>query len=111
MKKKVIIIGGGIAGMESASYLTAIGFQVVLLEKKSQLGGHLLNWERLFPTMRFGKEVIDFLEKGIELEHVNVVLNADITDIKKENEIFKVKLSDNQTFEGNAILVTFLMHE
>ncbi|MFH2142922.1 MAG: FAD-dependent oxidoreductase [Bacteroidota bacterium] len=105
-KKNVIVIGGGIAGMESASYLSAMGFNVTLLEKSSELGGHLLNWERLFPTMRYGKEVIDFLSKGIEFEHVNKVLNADIKLIEKKDNLFYVELNNGTGFNGDSILIT-----
>jgi len=37
--KKVTVIGGGIAGLSSAALLAQKGYQVVLLEKNSQLGG------------------------------------------------------------------------
>ena len=41
-KKRVIVIGGGIAGMESSTNLAAMGHEVTLLEKSNELGGHLL---------------------------------------------------------------------
>ena len=40
-KKKVMIVGGGPAGMASAQYLTERGHEVVLYEKEPQLGGRL----------------------------------------------------------------------
>jgi 2,4-dienoyl-CoA reductase-like NADH-dependent reductase (Old Yellow Enzyme family)/thioredoxin reductase len=40
-KKKVMIIGGGPAGMASAQYLTERGHTVVLYEKADKLGGRL----------------------------------------------------------------------
>ena len=39
MKKKTIVIGGGIAGLSAASFLAKSGFDVTLLEKNSHLGG------------------------------------------------------------------------
>jgi len=106
MSKKVVVIGGGIAGMESSAYLTAMGYDVTLLEKENKLGGHLLNWEKLFPTMRLGNEVVKFLNKGIDYEKVKVVLNADISEANKINEKFIIKLTDNKEFEADAVLVT-----
>ncbi len=39
MKKKVVILGGGISGLASASFLAQKGYQVQLVEKNDQLGG------------------------------------------------------------------------
>ena len=39
MKKKTIVIGGGIAGLSAASFLAKSGFDVTLLEKNNHLGG------------------------------------------------------------------------
>ena len=49
MRKTAIIIGGGIAGMETASQLARLGIAVDLIEKQSCLGGHINSWDRLFP--------------------------------------------------------------
>jgi len=105
MKKRVIVIGGGIAGMETATYLTSMNYDVTLIEKEKELGGHLLNWEKLFPTMSYGKDVVSFLDKGIEMAKVKVEVNAEITDAKKHGDIFTVTLSDGRKFESDAIVV------
>ncbi len=41
IKKKVMIIGGGIAGMEAARVCSLRGHDVILYEKSDRLGGHL----------------------------------------------------------------------
>ena len=38
-KKKILIIGGGVAGMEAARICALRGHQVVLMEKEPALGG------------------------------------------------------------------------
>ncbi len=43
--KKVIIIGGGFAGMASASLLAKEGYRVKLIEKNDQLGGRARSWK------------------------------------------------------------------
>jgi heterodisulfide reductase subunit A2 len=106
MAKKVIVIGGGIAGMEVSTYLTSMGYDVILMEKTDKLGGRLLKWGKLFPTMSHGKEVVNFLNKGIDLAKVNVIYNADITDAKKTDNGFIVKLADDRQFEADSVVVT-----
>lgn len=51
--KKVIVLGGGIAGLVSSIILRSKGHQVVLIEKAKQLGG-------LLGSMKFEEEVFDF---------------------------------------------------
>lgn len=104
-KKRVIVIGGGVSGMEAASNLASMGYDVTLLEKSGNLGGHLLGWEQLFPTMRLGREVVDFLEKGIQLSKVNIIRSAEITDAKKVRNVFTITLANGNKFESDALIV------
>ncbi|OKH12127.1 FAD-dependent oxidoreductase [[Limnothrix rosea] IAM M-220] len=43
--KKVVVVGGGLAGLASAYELSQRGFQVTLLEKSPQLGGKIASWK------------------------------------------------------------------
>ncbi|PKM92515.1 MAG: FAD-dependent oxidoreductase [Euryarchaeota archaeon HGW-Euryarchaeota-1] len=107
MNKKVVIIGGGIAGMESATYLSAMKYKVTILEKEDKIGGHLLKWESLFPTRRLGSEVVRFLSEGVDCEHVKVMNNVNIKGIEKttDNPEFKINLGD-EIISADAILIT-----
>ncbi len=105
MSKSVIVIGGGIAGMEASAYLSAMGFNVTLFEKDEKLGGHLLNWERLFPTKRLGSEVLTFLKKGMD-DKIKVHTNTNITKINSENGKYFVTNHNNEIFEADALLIT-----
>lgn len=46
----VMIIGGGIAGMQSALDLANSGYYVHLLEKSSAIGGIMSELDKTFPT-------------------------------------------------------------
>jgi len=48
--KSVLVIGGGIAGMQAAVDLTDLGFEVDLVEKEPFLGGLAARASRFFPT-------------------------------------------------------------
>ena len=46
----VLVIGGGIAGMQSAIDLADAGFFVYLVEKSPAIGGAMAQLDKTFPT-------------------------------------------------------------
>ena len=46
----VMVVGGGIAGMQSALDLANSGYYVYLLEKSSAVGGMMSELDKTFPT-------------------------------------------------------------
>ena len=47
---KVLVVGGGIAGIQSALDLANSGFKVYLLDKKPSIGGAMAQLDKTFPT-------------------------------------------------------------
>ncbi len=47
----VAVIGGGIAGMQAAIDIGNAGLTVHLIEKDSTIGGHMLQFDKTFPTL------------------------------------------------------------
>ena len=54
MNQKVIIIGGGIAGLSAGVYAQRCGFDVVILESHSIAGGNCTSWKRKGYTFEGG---------------------------------------------------------
>jgi heterodisulfide reductase subunit A len=50
-KPSVLVIGGGIAGIQAALDLGGRGFQVYLLEETPTIGGRMAQLDKTFPTM------------------------------------------------------------
>jgi heterodisulfide reductase subunit A-like polyferredoxin len=46
----VMVVGGGIAGMQSALDLANAGFYVYLVEKSGSIGGMMSQLDKTFPT-------------------------------------------------------------
>ncbi|MBU8849689.1 MAG: FAD-dependent oxidoreductase [Desulfobacterales bacterium] len=47
----VVIIGGGIAGMQASIDIGSSGHKAYLIEKDSTIGGHMLQFDKTFPTL------------------------------------------------------------
>ena len=47
----VMVVGGGIAGIEAALKLAATGKKVYLVEKNPSIGGHMAMFDKTFPTL------------------------------------------------------------
>jgi len=102
-KKKIVILGGGIAGMEAARVAKLRGHEVELYEKADKLGG-------LIPllAMEFGKErfiqISDFLKTQIDKLKIPVYLNKELTkeDVSSLNpDVLILATGSNATIPVN----------
>ncbi|MGI6655938.1 MAG: FAD-dependent oxidoreductase [Desulfobulbus sp.] len=50
ISKKILVMGGGLAGLTAASEAAKAGYEVTLVEKDDKLGGKALGWRKMFPT-------------------------------------------------------------
>ncbi len=50
MSKDVLVIGGGIAGIQSSLDLADMGIKVNLVEKLPSIGGKMAQLDKTFPT-------------------------------------------------------------
>ncbi|MBW1895375.1 MAG: CoB--CoM heterodisulfide reductase iron-sulfur subunit A family protein, partial [Deltaproteobacteria bacterium] len=49
--RSVLIIGGGIAGMQAALTAAESGLKVVVVEREPSIGGHMAKFDKTFPTL------------------------------------------------------------
>jgi NADPH-dependent 2,4-dienoyl-CoA reductase/sulfur reductase-like enzyme len=75
---KVVVIGGGPAGLEAARVSALRGHEVVLHEARPRLGGALALWADL-PGREFYREAIDWWEREIRRLGVDVRLGTAAT--------------------------------
>jgi heterodisulfide reductase subunit A len=104
--KNILIIGGGIAGMEAAKQLALLNYKVTLVERKHELGGYVANWDRLFPNKRPSKEVISKLNEGAAHNNITTYTNTDVLSIEKNGNKFEAELSGGKKITADAVLLT-----
>ncbi len=51
MTQRALVIGGGVAGIQSALDMADNGYEVVLVEKQPSIGGVMAQLDKTFPTM------------------------------------------------------------
>ena len=85
-KKKVVVIGGGVAGMEAARVASVKGHEVVLFEKETTLGGQL-NIASIPPRKSEMNRALRYLTNEMKELHVDLRLGrtADAEMILAEN--------------------------
>ncbi|EMS80281.1 putative benzoate-degrading protein BamE [Desulfotignum phosphitoxidans DSM 13687] len=46
----VMVVGGGVSGIQASLDLATAGFRVYLVEKNPSIGGHMSQLDKTFPT-------------------------------------------------------------
>lgn len=101
MKDKVVIVGGGITGMQTAISLQKKGLSPIILEKNDRLGGKVRNWHLLFPSFTSSSEVVDNLQQQLHNLGIQYHTECTVTQVNRN----WVKLADGTTISCSAVVV------
>lgn len=97
MSKRILVMGGGFAGLTAAKEAAAAGYEVTLVEKSAALGGQAVNWRKSFPTKApwFDLEdnpVTDLIYTVEADDKITVKTNTEVARIAGAPGDFKVSL-------------------
>jgi len=67
-KRRVLVIGAGVAGLAAALNLADMGLTVFLIEREPEVGGWTGQWGKLFPHGRGGRQTIEALVQRVKAE-------------------------------------------
>src|SRR5512135_2207867 len=109
--EKVVVIGGGPAGLEAARCVADLGGDAVLLEKRERLGGtpDRENYAKLTHHWRDASEAMAELAAAVTSHpHVEVVYQAEVKSINGEEGNFQVQIEAGgapQALDVGAVIV------
>ena len=101
MKKRIIVIGGGVAGMQTALRLAEQGAGVLLVEKENELGGKLRHWHVLFPSFTPASEVLTELRRRINASDIEVLTGAEVVSLTSKS----VSLRDGRELACDSVVL------
>ncbi len=89
----VMVVGGGIAGMQASIDLVHSGFKVYLVEETSSIGGRMSQLDKTFPTNDCSMCLISprLIEVGKNL-NVELLTNSRVQSVEGEEGHFSVKV-------------------
>ena len=82
-ENSVLVVGGGIAGIQASLDLADAGFKVYLVEKASSIGGRMAQLDKTFPTLDCSACILT--PKMVDVaKHPNIKLltNTEVTEMK-----------------------------
>ncbi|HEY66061.1 MAG TPA: CoB--CoM heterodisulfide reductase iron-sulfur subunit A family protein [Caldilineae bacterium] len=91
MDVDALVIGGGIAGLQSALDLADQGFQVLLVERQPSIGGTMIALSKVFPTLDCAS-CITTPKMAAVAHHENITMftYTEVESVRKEGDKFKV---------------------
>ncbi|WP_295878177.1 FAD-dependent oxidoreductase [Alistipes sp.] len=101
MNRRVIVIGGGVAGMQAALRLSEQGAEPLIIEKEAELGGKLRGWYVLFPTFTPASEVLSELRRRVQERGIEVMTSTEVSGFTRQS----VTLADGRTLPCDSVVV------
>ena len=102
--KRALVIGGGIAGIQTALDIADAGFEVDIVEKKPTIGGKMAQLDKTFPTLDCAACILT--PKMVDVaqhEKIRIFSYSEVTAVKGFVGNFNVTIKKNARFVNEDI--------
>ena len=94
-----LVVGGGIAGMQSALDLAEQGLKVMLVERGPSIGGHMISLAKVFPTLDCASCITaPKMSASSHHDNIKILVNTEVQGIQTLNGVHHVKLLKKATY-------------
>jgi len=107
LKGSVMVIGGGIAGIEASISLSSTGYGVHLVERSASLGGMVPDLHRTYPLCACCK-IDPRIAACIQDPNINIMLETKALNISGEKENFSITVQttgNEKLIEAGAVIL------
>ncbi|MCP4665915.1 MAG: FAD-dependent oxidoreductase, partial [Deltaproteobacteria bacterium] len=97
-----LVVGGGIAGMQASLDIAKAGFKAYLVERQPTVGGHMLQYDKTFPTLDCAACIgtPKMVSVGQE-SNIDLLSYCEVEDVSGFIGNFKVKVRRKSRFVEN----------
>jgi heterodisulfide reductase subunit A len=98
-----LVIGGGIAGLQAALDIADAGYMVYIVEKEAEVGGHVAQLSRTFPTMDDARQLLGEIVNRVQSHaNIQVLTKSDVVDVEGFIGNFQVQVRGNARDEADS---------
>ncbi len=79
----VMVLGGGIAGIQASLELANTGRKVYLVEKNSTIGGHMAQFDKTFPTLDCSACILTpKMDSVLQHKNIQLMTSCEVSEVK-----------------------------
>jgi heterodisulfide reductase subunit A len=105
LTQRVLVVGGGIAGMTAATSMARQGFETHLVERDDALGGQLRRLQEIYPAGLKADDLVHSKIIALERSGVRVHLGAEVESIEGVVGSFQARLTSGEALEVGAVII------
>ncbi len=98
-KPDAVVVGGGIAGLQSALDMADQDLKVLVVERNASIGGHMIALSKVFPTLDCASCITTpKMSAAAHHQNIQILTNTEVQAIESRDGVHRVKLLQKATY-------------